>query len=468
MPRVLLSNLDFEHQLAEPSRTDFGEAVRQINAELASVWLAIAEPGDAVWSPTGKPIFEDYPAWSNAPVSPAQIRWITDESQLARCDELCPWGWSEQVATWGRWRGLTCSAPPIEAVREVNSRRFAFELEQNWGVNPTGTKLISSPDELVAALQNVASSQRWILKGLFGMSGRERFVGHGYSVKLREDLKPLLQRLITRRQHPLQTTQGEWFIPRVPKFCSESKVDEVIPRAMLAWLVNHLNRDGVVIFEPWLDRIAEASLQWDIPQHGEPVFVGAVPMIEPPNSSGGYFGSRIDPRGPPLTPNPSPQRGEGSDVRECLVSADTMWSDAIDVTSHVAREVQRRGYFGPLGIDAMLYRDDAGQTRLRPIQDVNARYTMGRLALGWRRFLKPNEFGSWLHLNWNVREPAASRRRIEVARDSLPEGVRLLWTSPVEIEGRVPGKQTVLLAAPTPAVRATTEQALIQSISRND
>ncbi|MBI5760512.1 MAG: hypothetical protein HZA46_18510 [Planctomycetales bacterium] len=137
------------------------------------------------------------------------------------------------------------------------------------------------------------------------------------------------------------------------------------------------------------------------------------------------------------------------------------------MTSRVAREVQRRGYFGPLGIDAMLFRDDAGQTRLRPIQDVNARYTMGRLALGWRRFLKLNEFGSWLHLTWNVRNSATACDWIAAARDSLPEDVRLLWTSPVGIGGHVARKQTVLVIAPNFTSRSAAEATLIQLVSRD-
>jgi hypothetical protein len=469
MPRVFLPNFDFEHQLAERSRSDFGEAVRQINAELASVWLASAEPGDAVWSPAGKPVFIEDDTWSECSVAPSHIRWVNettgwlgssaaspqlvaDSPSFRHGDELCPWGWSEQAMTWGQRRGLICHAPPIEVVCEVNSRRFSFELETTWGVGLDGAALVQSLDHLRDLLaDSVRFPCGWIIKALLGMSGRERLVGRGA---------------------------------------------ELMP-SMLGWLRQRLVRDGAVILEPWLDRIAEAGLQWDIPRHGEPVFVGVVPMIEPPNSSGGYFGSRIDPhesslspgggegRGEgqvslgvaceqclgSLAPHPrplSPSGGEGSSSHDGIMSANAVWSDAVDVTSRVAQEVQRRGYFGPLGIDAMLYRDDDGQTRLRPIQDVNARYTMGRLALGWRRFLKPNEFGSWLHLNWIVREPATARERIAAARQSLPDGVRVLWTSPVQIGDRVPRKQTVLLAAPTSALRAAAEQALIQSISGSD
>ena len=489
MPRVFLPNFDFEHQLAEPSRTDFGEPVRQINADLASVWLAIAEPGDAVWSPTGLPLFVEDDSWAGCSVAPSSVRWVHDSTgwlwssaaspqlvadspSLGRGDELCPWGWSEQAVTWGQQRGLNCTAPPIEVVREVNSRRFSFELEMSLNVGLPEARFITSLEQFSKLFEkpvtSVAPSDKltrgWIIKGLFGMAGRERIAVDSKRAKwkLPNELEPLLKQLASRQRGPLQISKDEWFIAKEKKHRYDG-----LSAGMMKWVIDHLNRDGAVIFEPWLDRIAEASLQWDIPQRGEPIFIGVAPMIDPPNSSGGYFGSRIDPFGRPLTPNPSPQRGEGRDERECLVNADAIWSDAIDVTSRVAYEVQRRGYFGPLGIDAMLYRDDAGQTRLRPIQDVNARFTMGRLALGWRRFLKPNEFGSWLHLNWNVRDSTTAREWIAAARDSLPEDVRLLWTFPVEIGGRVPRKQAVLVIAPNSTSRSAAEATLIQLVSRD-
>jgi hypothetical protein len=58
--------------------------------------------------------------------------------------------------------------------------------------------------------------------------------------------------------------------------------------------------------------------------------------------------------------------------------------------------MQSEGYYGPVGIDAMQYKDDAGEVRMRVIQDVNARWTMGRLAAAWRRYLPPNVPARWL------------------------------------------------------------------------
>ena len=86
----------------------------------------------------------------------------------------------------------------------------------------------------------------------------------------------------------------------------------------------------------------------------------------------------------------------------------------------IAQRVQQLGYFGPLGIDAMQYRDEAGAIRLRPLQDVNARYTMGRLALGFGRVLRPGWCGTWGH--FSRRHLAGRDRKAWLAgmRHSLP------------------------------------------------
>lgn len=59
---------------------------------------------------------------------------------------------------------------------------------------------------------------------------------------------------------------------------------------------------------------------------------------------------------------------------------------------HVRAEVRP-----PAGIDAMIYRLD-GQLFLKPIVEVNPRYTMGHVASALRAHLAPGSTGRWLHL----------------------------------------------------------------------
>lgn len=137
-----------------------------------------------------------------------------------------------------------------------------------------------------------------------------------------------------------------------------------IAKEDVAWASNRFRRNLAVTAEPRLDSVEEAGIQFEIHRDARVEFLGVTPLFTRP--SGGYLGSgfRDDP---------------------ALIET---WEEAIQICSEAAELVAAEGYFGPIGIDAMRYRDADGTVRVRPLQDLNARYTMGRLALGLRRFLE--------------------------------------------------------------------------------
>ena len=49
-PRSYYGNFDFEHRLANAQFAPTAK-LKQLNAELAAAWLAIAEDGDFIWTP---------------------------------------------------------------------------------------------------------------------------------------------------------------------------------------------------------------------------------------------------------------------------------------------------------------------------------------------------------------------------------------------------------------------------------
>jgi hypothetical protein len=55
-----------------------------------------------------------------------------------------------------------------------------------------------------------------------------------------------------------------------------------------------------------------------------------------------------------------------------------------DEARRVAGALSAAGYFGPFGVDAFTYRDRAGDTKLQPRSEINARYCMG-FAVGFGR-----------------------------------------------------------------------------------
>lgn len=178
------------------------------------------------------------------------------------------------------------------------------------------------------------------------------------------------------------------------------------------WIDKRLRAGERLFFEPWVERLEEVGLQFTVARDGAIRFEGCTPLLT--LTSGQYSGSRF--------------------AHDAL--HEQRWQPAIDVGLRAAGELAQRGYFGPLGIDALRYRDTQGVERLRPLQDINARYTMGRLALGFRRLLAPGEVGSWLHIGWPHAEPDGPQRWFAQMNDRLPAGVRMIQTTPYRIENQ--------------------------------
>lgn len=364
MPRLFVANLHFELQIASDRQT-LPINLEQRTAELAASWLAVANTGDSIWCP--QPVADSF--WRDmAGRGLPLVHGLSDPAAVPPGLELVPWGWSATIERFARSIRATCDAPPASAVATANSRRFALALEQQWDVGLERTAPITSLAELDHALCTIGPYERWVLKAEYGAAARQRII-------------------CTGRTH--DPTSAGWIRKRL---------------AAGEWL----------IFEPWVERIAEVGVQWTIPHSGPPVLEGVTELLT--DADGQYRGSIF-----------------GLDT-----AALEHWAAAVEVTRQAATQIQQHGYFGPLGIDAMCYRDAAGHARMRPLQDINARWTMGRLALGWRRIMPS---GVWRHGT-----PSAFAER----RHADPRVVR---TSP-EAVGNRPARIVTWLEPCEPATHA--------------
>ncbi|HUQ70548.1 MAG TPA: hypothetical protein VM165_13540, partial [Planctomycetaceae bacterium] len=239
MSRLWLGNFDFEHRLADPGRTPSAK-LRRLDAELAPCWLAIAEDGDAIWTP------ESIPAefWDTMAVAGfAHITPVADWRSHADRYELMPWGWTADLLAVARQHSPQRAWPPAEIVRTANSRRWSFARELGWQVGLPHAACCESLTEVQRAISSLPERDAaWVVKAEFGMSGRERILGRG----------------------PL----------------TEPATD---------WLRKRLRADGVVFFEPWVACIAEAGILFDVPATESPVLIGVAEML--PSPQGQYAGS---------------------------------------------------------------------------------------------------------------------------------------------------------------------------------
>lgn len=392
--RLFYGNFDFEHRLARERFTasELSAAVRRLNAEQAFSLVSLAEPGDFIWvQELPDPDYRRH----LTEIGLGDIEFAQEPSQVHSTAQLSPWGWSAEAIAFGEENRWICECPEMTAVAEVNSREFSAKLEHEWNVGLPHARTIRNTDELCAVVESATNEYAaWVVKANFGMSARERVVG--------------------QRSPP-----GE---------------------PVLAWVRKRLAQNGLVFFEPWVQRICEVGFQFTIPKTGEPWLEGITPLFT--DSRGTYRGSGLSFAAvPPLAERTS---GEWPELG-CASSNDSGINSALGVAFRASRRAQERGYFGSLGIDAMCFCDANCACRWRPLQDVNARLTMGRTALGLRRLLKPGEYASWLHVR--RKDASAGLRQFLQALEARLSNCRLVRTSPLTVGSREASFAALLVVA---------------------
>ena len=308
--------------------------------DLGTCWIGLAEPDDLILSDN-----HDTPPF----ITQQQIAELSEPSRV----NLIPWGWTNAIHEWGKQYGLKVNHPDIGIIRRVNSRRYSFQLEQEFDtLLPHACEITDSsqrPDsQMRDALTRLQKDyDKWVIKASWGMSGRERILG------------------------------------------SESSANGT----QQMWIDKRLKSDATTFLEPWVNAQEELSFQWQIDQSGSIQFVGATKLLN--DSNGSYVGSRI------------------------LSEIPDEWTVSFEAVEHAVCDIANNGYWGPVGVDAMKYLDNKGNEQFRPIQDINARFTMGRMALAMQRLLKSGEVGSWLHIRGNRR---CQRSAVDLVTD-LPNHI---------------------------------------------
>ncbi|HOW64465.1 MAG TPA: hypothetical protein P5186_17375 [Candidatus Paceibacterota bacterium] len=147
---------------------------------------------------------------------------------------------------------------------------------------------------------------------------------------------------------------------------------EILP-AQRQWLARALGKSRQLVVEPWLERELDFSVQLEMgPRHLKLC---------------GYTGLINDCRGQFLA------NWADADYRRCLPEKVTALLNGLDGISEGLERLYREiftlleaelrgvGFIGPVSIDALVYRTPQGDCRLKPVVEINPRYTMGRLTL---------------------------------------------------------------------------------------
>lgn len=121
-------------------------------------------------------------------------------------------------------------------------------------------------------------------------------------------------------------------------------------------------RSCCFVAEPWVERVLDFSSQWEVSLDGVISYLGATVCENSPR--GIYRRSLVGPVGMLFREH-----------KEFL-------QEHLEFAKKALEQMRGLGFFGPVGFDAMLYKDPkTGKNKLQPILEINARRTMGWAAL---------------------------------------------------------------------------------------
>jgi len=153
------------------------------------------------------------------------------------------------------------------------------------------------------------------------------------------------------------------------------------------WIKNTLSNQGEIVVEPYLDRQIDLSIQIEVEDE-------RTRLLEVRRFA---TGSRHEYRGTYLGRKLGGISAEQVRfVHSVIQTGNGAWGKMLRDLGSKLREA---GYRGPAGVDAFLWKDHArdhnGSLRMKPLVELNPRWTMGRVALEIEKQLAPGVNGLW-------------------------------------------------------------------------
>jgi hypothetical protein len=146
-----------------------------------------------------------------------------------------------------------------------------------------------------------------------------------------------------------------------------------------------------LVIEPWLERLQDFSVQLEMTADGLKLcgFTGLINDARGQfvaNFAESHHHKRIPSKTVCLFREPADISGRLLEFYDNIIAQLETELRAVDFT-------------GPLGIDSFVYRDAAGAVRLKPVVEINPRYTMGRVLVELMRQTCQNSAGVFRLIN---------------------------------------------------------------------
>jgi hypothetical protein len=274
-----------------------------------------------------------------------KLLWLAREGDAMLAEEP----WADSLVNEARARG-------VELISPSGASRQSHRLFTPWGWTPSalrvgedaGASVEPLPFEVVARV----NSKLW---------------SHALEVELGVALEgaaavSTLEELDVAARRACPRAGDKWVVKSPYGFAARERVlgrGSAVEGAQAAWASKRLARGETLIFQPWLEVSREYGVVAEIARDGSHTILGVSDL----QTNGAGTGT-----GYVLGRRPTPAR----------------MSELESIASEVCRRLYAEGYHGPVGVDAVEH-----ARGMHPLLEVNARYTMGFIAVAVERAMKP-------------------------------------------------------------------------------
>ncbi len=186
------------------------------------------------------------------------------------------------------------------------------------------------------------------------------------------------------------------------------------------WMEHAFAHKRELVIEPWLERQMDFSIQLEMSGSGLKLC--------------GYTGLLNDSRGQFIA-----NFAESHHHKRIPLKIISLFREPPDISQRILNfyseifpaleaELSQADFTGPIGIDAFVFRDASGATKLKPVVEINPRYTMGRVLVELMRQTCQASFGKFQLVN-------GAQLRDEGLEDFRAYAKRLQEKYPLHLEG---------------------------------
>jgi hypothetical protein len=335
--------------------------LEQLGRDLEMVMLPLCKPDDILLV-RNMPSQQLRKHWIDAGFSLPEFRSYDDMDELVvrRLHDFAPWAWTpksqqliEPLIKTTRHSPPSCNEQQPDLYRKswsVNRLRHWLNDERsNESCDPDWFADVATAGHAASCIADVTELVRGISRAGFATALIKQDLGTSGRGQRRIDCN-----------QPLTTGDRQWI---------ESALEA-----------------GPCVVEPELDRVLDLSFLWRLERDKAEVdFLGWTRPIVTRGRR--YAGARLG----DLFGNCDP------DVRKFLLAGrcERLKSVASWLQDRLVSDLQKVGFEGPFGIDAMVYRDSEDQLRIKPMVELNPRMTMGHVALALGKRIAPGVDGEF-------------------------------------------------------------------------